>query len=338
MDALLRRVEVDGAGDLGRKRLLAPFVPDPDRLLDAGHAGTGQADPNLGRRGLQIADNLVPGPRHTVERYAMADDQRFSRIVSLACHDLRTPLATVYGFARTLERGGNLDERSLRFMTMISEASEQMTVAARRARRRGADRGRPLRAGSRRGRHASRSRRRRTSGSSTTGSGETIETEPAAVARGLEALAIAAIRFGPVEQVTWTVDGRSLALAPVVEAAAPVVLGEEIRDLGSLVARIVIEQLGGTLALDGETLRVQLSSARSGRRRRGAAGGGPSGTARSRQPRSRGRSCSGRGSTPSGPRRAPTRPAGASSTSSGRRSGPRRRRTGPCGGPASDAA
>ena len=57
----------------------------------------------------------------------MADDQRFSRIVSLACHDLRTPLATVYGFARTLERGGNLDERSLRFMTMISEASEQMT-------------------------------------------------------------------------------------------------------------------------------------------------------------------------------------------------------------------
>ncbi len=82
--------------------------------------------------------------------------------------------------------------------------------------------------------------------------------EPAAVARGLEALAIAAIRFGPVEQVTWTVDGRSLALAPVTESAAPVVLGDEIRDLGSLVARIVIEQLGGTLALDGETLRVRL--------------------------------------------------------------------------------
>ena len=58
--------------------------------------------------------------------------------------------------------------------------------------------------------------------------------------------------------MTWTVDGRSLALAPVVETAAPVVLGDEIRDLGSLVARIVIEQLGGSLALDGETLRVRL--------------------------------------------------------------------------------
>ena len=49
VDALLGRVEIDGAGDLGGKRLLAPFVPDPDRFLDAGHAGAGQADPNLGR-------------------------------------------------------------------------------------------------------------------------------------------------------------------------------------------------------------------------------------------------------------------------------------------------
>ena len=52
---------------------------------------------------------------------------RFPRIVSLACHDLRTPLATVYGFARTLTRSGELDERSARFMGMIEEASEQMT-------------------------------------------------------------------------------------------------------------------------------------------------------------------------------------------------------------------
>src|ERR1700692_1838510 len=58
----------------------------------------------------------------------MAADSRFPRIVSLACHDLRTPLATVYGFARTLERGGELDERSLRFVTMISQASQQMTT------------------------------------------------------------------------------------------------------------------------------------------------------------------------------------------------------------------
>jgi signal transduction histidine kinase len=32
------------------------------------------------------------------------DDTEFARLVSLACHDVRTPLATVHGFVRTLER------------------------------------------------------------------------------------------------------------------------------------------------------------------------------------------------------------------------------------------
>ena len=52
---------------------------------------------------------------------------RFPRLVSLACHDLRTPLATVYGFARTLTRDAQLDDRSRRFVSMIEQASEQMT-------------------------------------------------------------------------------------------------------------------------------------------------------------------------------------------------------------------
>jgi hypothetical protein len=54
------------------------------------------------------------------------------------------------------------------------------------------------------------------------------------------------------------VRGRELALSPVLPAAAPVVTGKEDRDLGSLVARIVIEALGGTLELDRETLHVAL--------------------------------------------------------------------------------
>ncbi len=54
-------------------------------------------------------------------------DNSFPRLVSLACHDLRTPLATVLGFARTLQRFDELDERSARFVGMIAEASDQMT-------------------------------------------------------------------------------------------------------------------------------------------------------------------------------------------------------------------
>src|SRR5437868_3143367 len=55
------------------------------------------------------------------------EDGRFSRLVSLACHDLRTPLATIYGFARTLNRMESQDERTARFLGMIEAAAEQMT-------------------------------------------------------------------------------------------------------------------------------------------------------------------------------------------------------------------
>jgi len=36
----------------------------------------------------------------------VTDDNQFARLVMLACHDLRTPLATVHGFAHTLARLG----------------------------------------------------------------------------------------------------------------------------------------------------------------------------------------------------------------------------------------
>ena len=53
------------------------------------------------------------------------DDTAFARLVSLACHDLRTPLATVNGFARTLERG-DLPQPEARYVEMITAAAGQM--------------------------------------------------------------------------------------------------------------------------------------------------------------------------------------------------------------------
>ena len=184
-------------------------------------------------------------------------DARFPRVVSLACHDLRTPLATIFGFARTLTRTGDLDERTMRFLGMIEEASEQMTglldelgVAARIE----GDRWEPTL-------QAADTLELATSADervAAEGEGETIETEPEAVGQALRSLAVAAARYGPAEQVTWRVSGRDLGLAPITADAAPVVTGESFRDLGSLVARMVIDELGGSLALDGETLRVRL--------------------------------------------------------------------------------
>src|SRR3712207_2099305 len=56
----------------------------------------------------------------------VAEDTRFARLVSLACHDLRTPLATVNGFARTLERVDDLGEPATRYVEMIGQAATQI--------------------------------------------------------------------------------------------------------------------------------------------------------------------------------------------------------------------
>ena len=60
-------------------------------------------------------------------------DSSFARLVSLACHDLRTPLATVHGFARTIERTQELEDPLARYLEMINAAAAQMTSAAQRA-------------------------------------------------------------------------------------------------------------------------------------------------------------------------------------------------------------
>jgi signal transduction histidine kinase len=53
-------------------------------------------------------------------------DAELGELMSMVAHDLRTPLAIVYGFAKTLERGGNLDERQLRFLQQIADAAGDM--------------------------------------------------------------------------------------------------------------------------------------------------------------------------------------------------------------------
>src|SRR5207342_3190099 len=164
---------------------------------------------------------------------------------------------TVNGFAKTLLRGGELDEQNARFLALIEAAAEQMNdlldllgVAARIE----ADAYEPsLREVDTLDLVAGEDER-----IAVGGRGETIRTDEPAVRRSLAALASAALRHGGIDRVAWAVAGRDLALAPITTGAAKVITGEEPKDLGSLVARIAIESVGGSLEVDRETLKVRL--------------------------------------------------------------------------------
>ena len=191
----------------------------------------------------------------------MQNDTSFARLVTLACHDVRTPLATVHGFTRTLVRSG-LEPPADRYIEMIEAASAQMAelidelslasrieggryeptlgeadtleIARGAAERLGEDRA-----------HVS-------------GTGVAVETDVARVDRGVSALVQAALRHGGLDEVDVVVRGREIDVSPITKSSAPVVLGEELRDLGAAVAVRLIEFLGGTVVVADGTLTIRL--------------------------------------------------------------------------------
>jgi hypothetical protein len=52
-----------------------------------------------------------------------------------------------------------------------------------------------------------------------------------------------------------------VTLSPVEGEAAPIVLGEDLRDLGSAVAMLALAALGSEVELDGKTLEIRLRPA-----------------------------------------------------------------------------
>jgi len=193
----------------------------------------------------------------------LAEDPDFARLVLLACHDLRTPLATVHGFAHTLARDDELDETTARYVGMIGTASgqmaeliDQLSVAAR------LEAGRydpPLRAADTFALAQGAAEKLGEERVGVTGEGAELETDPDAMERAVAALARCLLRHGGLERVEVDVRGPELALTPVTPASAPVVLGEDLRDLGAAVAVRVVRARGGSIEVDGETLRVRLA-------------------------------------------------------------------------------
>ena len=187
--------------------------------------------------------------------------QSFAQLVSLACHDLRTPLATASGFARTLERLDQLGHPADRYVEMIGAATDQLSELLdllSAAARIEADRFEPrLRPTSTRELADAAAARIEDGRASVEGDGVEVRADPDWGATSLSALAEAARRHGGLEQITISAAGPTIAIAPIVEDAGAIALGDDLRDFAAAVGARVLQTGGAVVELDGEALRVR---------------------------------------------------------------------------------
>jgi signal transduction histidine kinase len=196
---------------------------------------------------------------------AAPEDTSFARLVSLACHDLRTPLATAHGFARTLIRLGGLEPPKDRYVEMIGAASAQLadlvdllSLAARIEAGRYEPEVREVDSAELARAAVGRIDPARVA---VEGEGAAVVVDPEAAEAAVFGLANCALRHGGLERVELTVAGAEIAIAAVQPAVAPIILGEELRDLGAAVGGRVIAALGGSVELAGERLLIRLPAA-----------------------------------------------------------------------------
>jgi signal transduction histidine kinase len=191
----------------------------------------------------------------------MPDDKRFAQLVSLACHDLRTPLATVFGFARTLART-DMEPPTDRYVEMIEAASTQLGELLDEL---------SLVARIQSGRYEPRlvavdslelaraaAAELEDGRVDVGGNGATVRVPEEEMRRALSQLARAASRHGGFDSVAVDVEEGTVTVSPVTRASGPVLLGEELRDLGAAVATELIRALGGSVEVEDERLIVRL--------------------------------------------------------------------------------
>lgn len=189
----------------------------------------------------------------------MAEDERFARIVSIGAHDLSTPLATVYGFAKTL-RKTELDEPAARYIEMIEAASvqlkdliEELSIVTRIESGRYA----PTLVESDSlalARAACEDLEERVEVS---GEGAAVQVEADATPRALSRLAKAASRHGGIDSVTLVVRGPELEISPLLKNAAGVVTGQELRELGAVAAVEHLKAIGVAVTAEDERLLIR---------------------------------------------------------------------------------
>jgi signal transduction histidine kinase len=190
--------------------------------------------------------------------------QTFAQLVSLACHDLRTPLATASGFASTLQRLDDIGQPGERYAEMIGAAADQMAAlldllsAAARVED---DRFEPQHQPTNVREVADAAAQRLPEGAASVGGeGAAVEIDPNWAAVSVAALAEAARRHGGLKEIKLAVDGTAVEISPIVDGAGQVATGEELRDFAAAVGMRVLHAAGAEVELAGDRLLVRFPS------------------------------------------------------------------------------
>ena len=188
-----------------------------------------------------------------------SSEDTFARLVSLAVHDLRTPLATVSGFARTLQRTplGDPTDKYVEMMVaasnQLAELLEELALVARIESGRWEPNVQEVDS-----LDVTSSGAGALDGVRVDGTGAPVHVDRDAAETALRLLARCALRHGGLKELNLTVAGPQIAIEPITDDAAPILLGQEARDLGALIALRVVRALGGTVELADGRLVVRL--------------------------------------------------------------------------------
>jgi hypothetical protein len=189
----------------------------------------------------------------------------FPARISSACHDLRTPLASAFGFARTLERLGAVEGDHARYLALVVESTQELgrlidclAVVARVEGDRLVLETETVESGALIADALELVPSDRVAGG---GADVSVELDRGRAAAALAWLAEAVVRLvpeGDVVQLEARADG-SFALGPVSE-----VMGDRFAvgegDLRALGALAVARAHGGALAREGDRMVVRFAA------------------------------------------------------------------------------
>jgi len=190
------------------------------------------------------------------------DPRDLARLFALGANDVRTPLATLSGFTRTLARELADDERGEYAVTIEESAGQISGIVERLA----------LIARIQEGRYTPPALESVPAGElaraavkalgadrvDVRGEGAPVEVARQPTEEALTACARAAMRHGGTDSVIIDVEETGLTFHPIHENARPVLGGSELREFGAAAALIVLETLGIDTEVVGDRFRIQL--------------------------------------------------------------------------------